>query len=153
MRNLILALAGLVLLCGSANAGVTAGSKVRVIATTASTVLTLAESGNETFIYASGVHTLTLPDCDSLIQDGTNGPGISTVGTVFNIVTGGSSVVTVDSAPATDDIRLNGTLIGVGESLDSAAAAGEYVKLVCVADNEWDAVIELGTWVDGASPP
>jgi hypothetical protein len=153
MRNLILALAGFVLLCGSANAAGTAGSKVRVIATTASTSLTLADSGIETFIYASGVHTLTLPDCDSLLQDGTNGGAFATVGTVFNIVTGGSSVVTVDTSPATDDLRLNGTLIGVGESIDSAAAAGEYVKLVCVADNEWDAVIELGTWVDGGSPP
>jgi hypothetical protein len=49
----------------------------------------------------------------------------------------------------TDVIKLNGTALAAGNTIDSPGNSGDFIVLYCITAGEWVTLGQSGTWVDG----
>jgi hypothetical protein len=146
MRNLILAIAGLLLLAGTANART-------YVAYTATDTLDPVEVGSGievTNLGATGAIILTLPNCDAGAS--VTGPGyapsVSTLGLEVHVALAAAYDVDLNPTGTEDSIHGPGTIAGgAGDAVSSSTDIGESIDCTCVLDDEWSCT-GAGTWTD-----
>lgn len=62
-----------------------------------------------------------------------------------------ANVVTIDVENASDRIVLDGTGLALGNAIDSAGGAGDYICLIAIDDARWINLDRVGVWVDGGA--
>lgn len=110
-------------------------AKERITTVSGTTSLSAGQCYNGT-VYVSVATTVTLP----AIADGM----------CVRVYSTGANVVTID-VQAADRIRLDGTALSDGNTIDSSGAAGDFIELRYDSSDGWSTWARSGTWADGGA--